>query len=116
MSQDQEETKRKRIKANYSIRYFSSYAYNRIKNKHPEYTQTDIHRAIKMYYELAQDDLSEGQKITLVNKLGGLYLTKELREVYYDEKNDKIINRLPVNIPASLELWRNKPELRNKNI
>ena len=48
------------------------------------------------------------------NKLGSLYLTKELRGVVYDEVNDKIINNLPVNINETLKLWKKKPLLKNK--
>lgn len=114
--QDQEpkETKRKRIKGDYSIRYFSSYAYNRIRKLYPEYTQTDIHRAIMMYYELAQEDLSVGDKIHLSNKLGSLYLTKEERGIVYNPETGTLTNKLPINILETRKLWKQKPELTNK--
>lgn len=113
-NEEQEYIKRKRIKSRYSIRWFSAYAHYRIRKKYPQYTREDIHRAIVMYYDLAQEDLAKGHKITFLNKMGGLYLTKEQRGVTYDPETNKITNTLPRNIPATLELWREKPELKNK--
>lgn len=113
-NQEEVNTKRKRIKARYSIRYMAAYAHYRIRKKYPQYTREDIHRAIVMYYDLAQEDLAKGQKITLLNKLGGLYLTKEERGVTFDPETNIITNTLPYNIPASLKLWKEKPELRKK--
>lgn len=106
--------KRKRIKYRYNIRYFSAYAHYRIVKKFPSITRNDCAKIIKTYFELAEEDLATGQKISLVNKLGGLYLTKELREVKYDEETGKVINNLPVNIPETLKLWKAKPELKRK--
>jgi hypothetical protein len=113
-NEEQEYIKRKRIKARYSIRYFSAYAHYRTRRKWPQYTREDIHRAIVMYYNLAQEDLAKGHKITFLNKMGGLYLTKEERGVTYDPETDRIINTLPINIYASIEMWKEKPELKNK--
>lgn len=112
--QSQIKTKRKRIKYRYNIRYMSAYAHYRIVKKFPEIKRNDCAKIINTYFEMAQDDLSSGNKISLMNKLGGLYLTKELREVEYDAENDKVINNLPVNIPQTLKLWKQRPELRNK--
>ena len=114
---NEEETnteQRKRISARYSIRYFSAYSHYRIRKKYPQYTREDVHRAIVMYFDLAQEDLSKGDKIHLVNKLGSLYLTKEQRSVTYNEETGKVLNTLPINIPDTLKLWKSKPELRNK--
>lgn len=110
----QEKQKRNRIKYRYNVRYFSAYSHYRIVKKFPEITRNDCAKIIKEYFKLAEEDLACGQKISLVNKLGGLYLTKQLREVKYDEETGKVVNNLPVNIPETLKLWKSKPELKRK--
>lgn len=109
-----DDNKRKRIKARYTTKYYSSYAFNRIKKKYPQVKMNDVHRALTMYFELAQEDLATGQKISFLNKLGGLYLSKERRGVEYNEETGKITNKLPINIPETQKLWKLKPELKNK--
>jgi len=113
-TEDKEYVKRKRIVSRYSIRYFASYSWRRIKKVYPQYTREDISRCITTYLELAQEDLALGTKIHFLNKLGSLYLQKDKREVTYNIETGKILNTLPVNIYDSLKLWKQKPELRNK--
>lgn len=107
-------TKRPRIKYKYNIRYFAAYAHYRTKKLYPDYSRNDIHKALTLYFELAGKDLEKGTKINLLNKLGNIYLSKEKREVTMDTETGKIKNTLPINIPETLKMWRENPELRQK--
>jgi len=116
MLDDQEEIKpkRKRVKYTHNIRHFSAYAHYRIRRKYKEILRNDCAKIINTYFQLAQEDLSLGNKVNFLNKLGNLYLTKEKREVVYNKETGQLYNMLPVNIYDSLKLWRQKPELRGK--
>lgn len=107
-------TKRKRIKYTYANKYYSAYAHYRIKKKFPEITRNQCAQAISLYFQYAADDLSTGTKISFLNKLGAIYLSKQKREVTYNPETNKIINYLPVNIYESLKLWKARPDLYNK--
>lgn len=111
---EEQKSRKPRITARYNLRYFSAYCWNRTKKKYPQYTQTDISRAIMMYYELAREDLAKGMKINMSNKLGNLYLSKEKRGVTFNPETGIIRNTLPINIGETSKLWRDKPELKNK--
>lgn len=112
--EDQINKKRNRISGDYFTKHFAPYAFNKLKYKYPNLKPIDVYRAITGYYALAQEDLSLGKKINLKLKLGNFYVAKEKREVKYDPQTDKIINNLPINLAASLKLWRNRPDLRMK--
>lgn len=115
MTEDVIERKYKqRIKCNYCTKYYAPYAFHRIKDKYPNIKINDIHRALNLYFKYATEDLALGHKVVLLNKLGSLYLTKELRGVEYNEETGKIINTFPVNIHETVKLWKQKPELKNK--
>lgn len=109
-----ETSKRPRIKARYGIRWYAAYAHYRIRKLYPQYTREDIHKCLMVYFALAQEDLAKGERIYLNNKLGSLYLAKEKKSVTYNAETGEIINTLPVNIPETLKLWKQKPELRGK--
>lgn len=106
--------KRPRIKARYGIRWYAAYAHYRIKKIYPQYTREHIHNILMLYFKLAQEDLAKGERIYLNNKLGSLYLVKDQKSVIFNEETGEIINTLPVNIPETLKMWRQKPELRGK--
>lgn len=111
--QDSLKKRRKRIKYRYNVRYFSAYAHYRVVKKFPELKRNDCAKIINTYFELMETDLALGERIKLQNKLGGFYLSKELKGVEYDEKTDTIKNNLPINIPKTLKLWKEKPELKD---
>lgn len=106
--------RKKRIKGNYTSKYFSPYAYHRVKKQFPGYTINQIHQALTLYFQLAGEDLALGNKVNFLNKLGALYITKEKREVTYDIETGKITNDMPINIGETVKLWAQKPELKQK--
>jgi hypothetical protein len=106
--------KKKRIKGNYTSKYFSPYCFHRLKKQFPGYTINQIHQALTLYFELAREDLSLGNKVNFLNKLGALYITKQKREVKYDIQTGKITNEMPINIGETVKLWKQKPELKQK--
>lgn len=112
--QEPERKKRKRIKSKYRMEHLISYVSWRIKKKYPGVEYKDIRLVIRLYFDYCGEELALGNKIYLNKKLGNLYLEKQKREIKYNPETDTIENNLPVNIPETLKLWREYPELRKK--
>lgn len=106
--------RKSRIKANYIMDHILSYVYVRIKKAHPQISQIDVRTILKRYYELCLEDLALGNTIYLGNRLGNLYVEKEKREIIYNPDTNEIKNKLPINLPETLKMWREHPELKNK--
>lgn len=103
-----------RIKADYTIEHILSYIYVRIKKIYPTVSQKDIRKIVRRYYEMSLEDLALGNTIYLGNRLGNLYVVKEKREITYNPDTNEIINKLPINFPETLKMWKEHPELKNK--
>lgn len=110
MQEDKES--RKRLKADYTSKYYIDYIYKRL-NKKYGLSYPDISKIISGYHELAREDLSSGEPIYLKKQLGNLQLYKERREVSIN-KDGEIVNNLPINLPETFKLWKQKPELKHK--
>lgn len=109
MSQSEE---RSRLKSRYNSKYYVDYIYKRL-NKKYGLSYPQISKIIKMYHELAREDFSRGEPIFFKKHLGNLQLYKEKREIYYNDKGE-LVNDLPINYRATWQLWKEKPELKNK--
>ena len=109
----EEPSKRKRRSSDYIPNHYTPYYFRRIKKEFPEIEEKDLRKAVSMYFKLCRDELALGHKINLQNKLGNLYLKKEKREVFINDKGE-IVNELPINIRETSRLWREKPEIKNK--
>lgn len=101
-----------RIKADYNIRHYIPYIFNRLKHKYPELTKVQINKIINLYYEKAVYDLAEGYSFNMQNRLGTCYVEKEKRKVTFDPETNTIINTVPVNIVETLKLWKEYPEYK----
>ena len=106
-------SKRPRLKSDYNSNHYTPYFVRRVLKKYKNTDEKKLRQAVKMYFDLCRDDLAMGYKVNLQNKLGNLYLNKEKKEVFLDS-NGKIINKLPVNIRDTSELWKTNPELKGK--
>lgn len=102
-----------RIKSRYNNDHYVSHVFWSIKKIYPEIDKKIIRKIISRYFELAQDDLSHGNTVSLGSVLGDLYLIKVERKVYVNEKGE-LINNLPIDQNATNNLWKSKPELKGK--
>jgi len=97
-----------RVKADYKSKNYIGYVQRRC-----DLDYNKIAAIIKLYHQLAREDLALGEAIFLKQELGTLRPEKELREL--DIKEDgTIINNLPINKAETFKLWRKKPELKGK--
>lgn len=103
---------KKRIKADYTSKYYVDYIYRRL-NKKYGLTYPQISAIIRRYHEKARRDYSKGEPIFFKKYLGNLQLYKEKREVYINEKGE-VVNELPVNWRETWKLWKEQPQLKNK--
>lgn len=110
--QDANASKRKRTKANYTSKYYIDYIYKRL-NKKYGLTYPDIANIVMGYHDLAREDLAKGEPIYLKKQIGNLQLYKEKREVTINEKGE-VLNKLPINLPETFKLWKQRPELKHK--
>lgn len=102
-----------RIKSRYNNDHYVSHVFWKIKKIYPEIDKKMVRKIISRYFELAQNDLSHGNTVSLGSVLGDLYLIKVHRKVYVNDKGE-LINNLPVDQNATNNLWKLKPELKGK--
>lgn len=111
LNNEQEKSKRNRIKADYKNRQYISHIFWRIKKIYPDIDQKKVNKIVSRYFELAREDLAHGNTVSLGANLGDLYLVKVKRKVYMNDQG-VLVNNLPVDQGATNKLWKAKPELR----
>jgi len=112
-SSSNKENKVSRINCDYNNAQYISHIFWKLKKIYPEVDKKIIVKIVSRYFELAQDDLSHGNTVSLGGLLGDLYLIKIKRKVYINDKGE-LVNKLPVDQGATNALWKQKPELRGK--
>ena len=108
---EQEKSRRSRITSKYKNEQYVSHLFWKIKKIYPEIDKKKITKIISRYFELAQEDLSHGNTVSLGASLGDLYVVKMKRNVYINDQG-VLINKLPIDQGATNKLWKAKPELR----
>lgn len=114
MIEQEEETKVRRGnkgKADYTLKHLLSYVFWRLKDR--GFTYKDINRIVKVYHDMAFEDVSMGRPFSLPHGLGDIKTSKFERELYFDDNGD-LINNLPINKRATYNLWAENPEFINK--